>query len=164
MQPFPRPACPASLASRQRGQAHVWLLPSNISSAEQLPALPVNASSGLPPASMCGIGTYSLGGYCVTCPAGAATRQLGATAVEECGELWRVFGRFGSCSAKLLLSHWHCKNLGVSRGSQMCDHDTSMVLCVTMPPLIDPVQHSSCAADLFALPVTWRVHPCLCLT
>jgi hypothetical protein len=64
----------------------IQTLTSPISSAAQLPALPVDASSGLPPASMCGIGTYSLGGYCVPCPAGTVTRQLGATAVEECGE------------------------------------------------------------------------------
>jgi len=48
--------------------------------------MPVSGG-GLPAAGVCGIGYYSSGGFCVQCPAGSVTRNLGATAIEECGEL-----------------------------------------------------------------------------
>jgi hypothetical protein len=57
----------------------------NVSSVDQVPALPADAG-GLPEASLCGIGFYSAGGYCLRCPYGAVTMNLGAKAVEECGE------------------------------------------------------------------------------
>jgi hypothetical protein len=58
----------------------------NVSSADQVPALPASATGGLPEASLCGIGFYSAGGYCLSCPYGAVSRNPGARAVEECGE------------------------------------------------------------------------------
>jgi hypothetical protein len=58
----------------------------NISSASQAPPLPTNLTGGLPEASLCGIGFYSAGGYCLSCPYGAVTRNFGAKSVEECGE------------------------------------------------------------------------------
>ncbi len=63
----------------------------SVSSADQVPALPAGAS-GLPEATLCGIGYYSAGGYCIRCPYGAVTRNLGAKAVEECGEYCRRGG------------------------------------------------------------------------
>jgi hypothetical protein len=36
----------------------------NVSTAQSVPTLP-QSTSGLPPAPLCGIGFYSLGGYCV---------------------------------------------------------------------------------------------------
>lgn len=58
----------------------------NISSALQIPALPAS-DSGLPAATVCPIGYYSGGGYCVECPSQVVTTNPGANAVEECGEL-----------------------------------------------------------------------------
>jgi len=57
----------------------------NISSPSQVPTLP-SSSNGLPAATMCDIGYYSLGGYCVQCEGGALTRNQGAKVAEECGE------------------------------------------------------------------------------
>jgi hypothetical protein len=58
----------------------------NISSASQAPPLPTNLTGGLPEASLCGIGFYSAGGYCLSCPYNTVTRDFGAKSVEECGE------------------------------------------------------------------------------
>lgn len=62
----------------------------NMSGPQDVPALPLSETSGLPNATICAIGFYSLGGYCAACPGGTVTRALGATAVEECGECQRV--------------------------------------------------------------------------
>lgn len=51
-----------------------------------VPALPVSDTSGLPNATLCEMGFYSLGGWCVQCPSGTVTREMGAKSVEECGE------------------------------------------------------------------------------
>jgi len=58
----------------------------NISSPDQVPALPTGGSGGLPAAPICSVGYYGLGGYCVQCPAGAPTKNQGAETIEECGE------------------------------------------------------------------------------
>ena len=58
----------------------------NISSTSQAPPLPTNQTGGLPEASLCGIGFYSAGGYCLRCPYNTVTRDFGARSVEECGE------------------------------------------------------------------------------
>lgn len=58
----------------------------NLSGSASVPALPLSNTSGLPNATLCGIGFYSLGGWCAQCPSGTATRAMGATTVEECGE------------------------------------------------------------------------------
>jgi hypothetical protein len=57
-----------------------------VSAAEGIPALPVNDTTGLPAASVCELGFYSAGGYCVACPSGTVTKTRGAKAIEECGE------------------------------------------------------------------------------
>jgi hypothetical protein len=84
----------------------VSTLNATASSPGQLPTLPMDANTGLPQANLCAIGTYSLGGFCVTCPSGTVTRQMGAIAVEECGESWSCgtlgpFGGRGGLSAEL---------------------------------------------------------------
>jgi hypothetical protein len=58
----------------------------NVSSVDQVPALPADATGGLPEASLCGIGFYSAGGYCLSCPYNTVTRNLGATSVEQCSK------------------------------------------------------------------------------
>lgn len=68
----------------------------NVSGSASVPALPVSNTSGLPNATLCGIGFYSLGGWCAQCPSGTATRATGATTVEECGEcILDVFWGYG---------------------------------------------------------------------
>ena len=59
---------------------------SNVTSAADIPALPQNSTDGLPAASLCDIGFYSLNGYCAACPSGTVTTVKGAKSVEECGE------------------------------------------------------------------------------
>lgn len=61
----------------------------NVTGPQDIPALPVSGG-GLPTAGVCSIGFYSSGGFCVQCPAGSITRNLGAKAIEECGELSRA--------------------------------------------------------------------------
>jgi hypothetical protein len=60
----------------------------NATSAADVPALPSSNStdSGLPPASLCELGFYSLGGYCARCPSLTVTTAKGAKSIEECGE------------------------------------------------------------------------------
>lgn len=60
----------------------------NVTSAADIPALPSSNStdSGLPSATLCEIGYYSLKGYCARCPRATVTTVKGAKAVEECGE------------------------------------------------------------------------------
>jgi hypothetical protein len=57
----------------------------NVTSAADIPALTVPAD-GLPTATACDIGYYSLGGYCAACPQATVTTVKGAKSVEECGE------------------------------------------------------------------------------
>lgn len=59
---------------------------SGTSGANALPTLPVNDTTGLPAATVCELGYYSQGGYCLACPEGTVTRVRGAKSVEECGE------------------------------------------------------------------------------
>jgi hypothetical protein len=61
-------------------------LQANRTGAASLPVLPSSSPSGLPAASMCPLGYYSDGGYCMGCPGGSVTTRPGAEAVEECGE------------------------------------------------------------------------------
>lgn len=56
----------------------------NVTGPQSLPTLPQNGTNGLPTASVCGLGFYSGGGYCLECPAGTVTMSFGATSVEEC--------------------------------------------------------------------------------
>lgn len=55
-------------------------------SDSSIPAQPLSNTSGLPSATLCGFGFYSLGGWCVQCPGSTVTRAMGAKSVEECGE------------------------------------------------------------------------------
>lgn len=67
----------------------------NLTGADSsVPALPLSNTSGLPSATLCGFGFYSLGGWCAQCPSSTVTRAMGATSVEECGEWmgWAVDG------------------------------------------------------------------------
>jgi hypothetical protein len=58
-----------------------------VSSAADVPALSaLTNGTGLPNATLCGLGSYSLGGWCVQCPSGTVTTARGALTIEECGE------------------------------------------------------------------------------
>jgi hypothetical protein len=59
---------------------------SEVSGSQLLPVLPMNETSGLPAASLCELGYYSVGGFCAACPSGTVTRVRGAKSIEECGE------------------------------------------------------------------------------
>ena len=58
----------------------------NVTGPDSIPPLPTNRTDGLPNATICDIGFYSLGGYCAECPAGTVTRVKGAKSIEECSE------------------------------------------------------------------------------
>ena len=60
----------------------------NATTAAQVPALPSSNSTDnvLPPASLCDLGYFSVGGYCARCPSLTATTAKGAKSIEECGE------------------------------------------------------------------------------
>ena len=58
----------------------------NVTSAADIPALPSSEPNGLPEATVCDIGYYSLAGRCAQCPAQTVTRVKGAKSVEECSE------------------------------------------------------------------------------
>ena len=51
------------------------------------PPTPTENGGGLPNATMCDIGYYSLKGQCVSCPSATVTTVKGAKSIEECGEL-----------------------------------------------------------------------------
>jgi hypothetical protein len=53
------------------------------------PPTPTENGGGLPNATMCDIGYYSLKGQCVSCPSATVTTVKGAKSIEECGELDR---------------------------------------------------------------------------
>jgi hypothetical protein len=58
-----------------------------VASPEAVPALPSsNTTGGLPEATVCDIGSYSIGGYCAACPDYTVTRVKGAKSIEECSE------------------------------------------------------------------------------
>jgi hypothetical protein len=59
----------------------------NVTGPSSIPALPQRAD-GLPNATVCDIGFYSLNGYCAECPSGTVTTVKGAKAIEECGECY----------------------------------------------------------------------------
>jgi len=59
----------------------------NVTGPQSIPALPQNATGGLPNATLCGVGFYSSGGYCAQCPGGSVTTRLGAQSIEECSKL-----------------------------------------------------------------------------
>jgi len=56
----------------------------NVTGPSSIPALPSSEPNGLPNATICDIGFYSMGGYCAQCPAGTVTRVKGAKSIEEC--------------------------------------------------------------------------------
>jgi hypothetical protein len=60
----------------------------NVTSAADIPNLPASNSTdnGLPNATLCDIGYYSLNGYCARCPKATVTTVKGAKSIEECGE------------------------------------------------------------------------------
>ena len=54
------------------------------------PPTPTQEGGGLPNATMCDIGYYSLKGQCVDCPRDTVTTVRGAKSIDECGESRRV--------------------------------------------------------------------------
>jgi hypothetical protein len=59
----------------------------NVTNLADIPTpTPNEGGGGLPDATMCDIGYYSLKGQCVACPSGTVTTVRGAKSIEECGE------------------------------------------------------------------------------
>lgn len=81
----------------------------NVTATDQsnIPGLTVNETTGLPTASVCGLGYYSAGGYCAACPQGTVTRANGSQTIEACGEFTAAAAmcnrlkRLRSCSCHL---------------------------------------------------------------
>jgi hypothetical protein len=59
-------------------------LPDGVTTTPNLTA--AITTGGLPTASLCELGYYSLNGYCVSCPSGTVTTAKGAKSIEECSE------------------------------------------------------------------------------
>jgi hypothetical protein len=132
----------------------------NVSSVDQVPALPADATGGLPEASLCGIGFYSAGGFCLRCPYGAVTRNLGATSVEQCSKCHCSLAH----TVRLLVS-LRQQDRADSKGTGRHEVCICWFLCTARYHAVMLTEFAAlpccrCASWILYFVCFWQPHPC----